>query len=173
MSDEYDDDFESNDSGESDAFKNLRKQHRQNAQALRDAQEQLAKYQAQERATTVREVLKAKGLPEKVADLYSGTDVTEDAVVKWAEQYADVFGSNAGSGQSSNTGNEGNSQSAGRVNEASGGNVHPTQNPKLQSGRILGSPEEIEHALRTWDYEDLVKAGYMPNDRGQVYSSRR
>ena len=173
MSDEYDEYDETDTSDASEAFKNLRKQHRQSAQELREAKEALAKYQAQERATTVREVLKAKGLPEKVADLYSGTDVSEAAVVQWAEQYADVFGSNSSSGQSSDNSNNGNAQSANRVNEATGGNVHPTQNPKGPSGRILGSPEEIQHAIDTWKYEDLVAAGYMPDDRGQLYGSRR
>ena len=173
MSEPYDE-YDDTDSGDqSEAFKNLRKEHKQLKTQQRETNEKLAKYEAQERATTVRGILSAKGLPDKVAELYSGTDVTEDAVVKWAEQYADVFGSNAGSGQSSDEVNNSNAQSAGRVNEASSGNVHPTQNPKGPSGRILGSPEEIAHAIKTWKYEDLVAAGYMPDDNGQLYSSRR
>jgi hypothetical protein len=175
MSDEYD---ETTDDGsgdnDSDGIKNLRRQHKQAAAELKTAQDELAKYRAAERVQTVAEVLKAKGLPDKVATLYQGSDVSEDAIVKWAEQYADVFGKSSTEGQSSQSGvNESNSQSAGRVNDASEGNVHPTQNPKGPSGRILGSPDEIQHALETWKYEDLVKAGYMPQDDGTLFARSR
>src|SRR3954464_4280343 len=58
--------------------------------------DKLAKIEAAQRKTSIAEALKAKGLPEKVAAFYpQDADASEEAVAKWVQEYADVFGAAA------------------------------------------------------------------------------
>lgn len=70
------------------ARKHYRKLERDHAQLM----ERLEKADKADRKRTVEAVLKSKGLPEKVASLYTGDDASEEAVGSWLESFADVFG---------------------------------------------------------------------------------
>lgn len=91
---DYDDDFE--DEGRPDplaalpaaARKHYRKLEKDHASLL----ERLDKAEKAERKRTVESVIKSKGLPEKVASLYTGDDASEEAVATWLESFSDVFG---------------------------------------------------------------------------------
>ena len=60
----------------------LRKQLEQALEALKAQKEELAKFQAKDRAETVKSILKAKGAPEGAASFYTAEDVSEGAVDK-------------------------------------------------------------------------------------------
>ena len=136
---------------DSNGIANLRKQYEETQKALKEAQSELGQYRAEKRKASVAEVLKAKGLPERAASLYSGEDTSEDAVGKWVEEYADVFGVKQEE--------DPNAQAAERLAAASTGNSASIQNAGKQ---VLGDPEAILHAIQTLPYDELVKLGYMP-----------
>lgn len=146
---------ENESSNEGEGIKNLRSQYEtlksQNEQLLSE----LGTFKAAQRTTTVAGVLKAKGLDDakaaKAAALYSGDDASEDAVGKWLDNYADVFGVAAPAAQNDNVE---------RVSAASFGTTDTNQNGP--TGRVLGAPDEIARALSTLPMEELVKLGYMP-----------
>ena len=93
----FDDDDDDEPTRSSDPLADLpepaRKAMRRQAKQLKEATDALAKYQARERTASIAEVLTEKGLPAKVANLLpSDLEPTPDAVSKWLEDYADVFG---------------------------------------------------------------------------------
>lgn len=132
----------------------LRKEFEARGKQLEEAQAMLAKYQAQERSSTVGQILKAKGLTEGHAKFYTADDVSEDAVSKWAEENAEFFGATP-------AGNEPdpNAEAARRAAALMGGNSSSIQNSDAQP---LGDPDAIMKAIQTLPYDELVKQGYMP-----------
>lgn len=161
MSDEND----TTDTSDGEGIKNLRKQYEAQQRELADAKKLLGDFQAQHRKTTVAELLKAKGIPESAADLYSGEEVSEDAVGKWVEKHADIFQPNSSGGQLSE-----NEQNARQVAGASQGSGYSTERPP--GGRIYGDANEIGHALKTLPMDELIKQGYMPTE-GRLFNPRR
>lgn len=150
-------------STDSEGIRNLRKQYEDQAKELKALRESLAGYQKAERQTTVASILKAKGLPEKAASLYSGEDVSEDAVGKWAENYADIFGAQPASTQSG-TPADPNAAAAARMAAAT--QSSPSTQSIAPDGYVVGDPNEMLHAIKTLPYEELVKLGYMPKQGG-------
>lgn len=155
------DDNEFNEGGTGIA--DLRK-HYENLKKELDAERaELQTFRQRDRQQTVAELLKAKGVPEGAAKFYSGDDVSEDAVGKWAEENATLFG-----GQPAQTAQtDANTQSAQRIASATYGSVSAPA-PDA-SGRVLGDPEAIQHAIDTLPYDELVKLGYMPKIDGRLY----
>lgn len=151
MSDEFDD---SENSGE--GIKSLRKQYEQLKQDLAAKDEALSKFLARERQTTVADVLKAKGMNPAAAKFYNAEDVSEDAVGKWIEANADVFGGPAQSQTDSNALN------AARVTASSYGSPQIGSSP---GAPILGSLEEIHRNVKDLPYEELMKQLGFPDQR--------
>lgn len=87
MNDDWDD------SNESEGFKNLRKQFKEQAKLIKEYQDQMAQLQRQNRGATIAQALTSRGLPAKAANFYPadlGTD--EESVDKWFNENKDVFG---------------------------------------------------------------------------------
>lgn len=135
---------------------NLRSQYDQLQKELKAANEELSGLRAEKRTSTVASVLKARGLSEKAAALYSGDDTSEDAVGKWIEDYAEVFGITPASQQDQNTAD------AQRLTDVSFG-TQPTT-ATSPDGKIIGNIAEMQHLMETLPYEELVKRGWMPAD---------
>jgi len=72
---------------DSEGIKNLRKQFAELKKERTAEQEELSKFRLGARTTSVSTILKAKGIPESAAKLYTGEDTSEDAVGKWLEEY--------------------------------------------------------------------------------------
>lgn len=88
--DVFDDD---NEYGGSDLVKELRKANKAKDKQLRDLQDQLASIQKQARERSVKDVLTSRGLNPKIAAFIpADLDPSEDAISKWVDDYADVFG---------------------------------------------------------------------------------
>lgn len=153
---------EENFSGEeSEGIKSLRKAYDAQKSQLDEALKELGTFRAERRQSSVADVLKAKGLPASAAKLYHGEDVSEEAVGKWLEEFADVFGVKSNE-------NDANAQNAQRVSAASGG-VADSIATGEGNQPILGNPEEIANAIKTLPYEELQRLGYMPKS-GTLFS---
>lgn len=157
MSDELDLEDESNEH-DSEGIKNLRKQYNATKKERDEFQKELAAYRQKERSATVAEILKAKGIPSSAAKFYTAEDASEDAVGKWVEENADIFGKPSSPAEKSDP----NAEAAQRVAGASFGNHGGIETQAGIGGRVLGDPEEIAHALKTLPYEELQKMGLMP-----------
>lgn len=82
------DEFEGNEDTGPKALREALKKANAELKALR---EENATFKQESRKTTVAAVLAAKGLPAKLAGLYTG-EPDEASVDAWATEYADVFG---------------------------------------------------------------------------------
>lgn len=90
---EDDDDFDSDDDGGSQTLRQLRQANRKQAKQLKELTDQLAKFQQQERAKTIGDVLASKGLNTKISAFYpADAEADEASVSKWLDEYGDVFG---------------------------------------------------------------------------------
>lgn len=163
------DENESNETGETG--KGLRAQLEK---ALADLQAEKAvadQFRTSQRTETVKGILKAKGVPESAARLYTGDDVSDDAVGKWIDEYKDVFTGAPAGQQAGGAGTvDPNAAAAQRVSDASYGNAQTPQ--AAGDNKILGAPEEILRALQTLPMDDLIKMGYMPKP-GTIFNPRR
>jgi hypothetical protein len=88
MSEFDDDEFEGNEENGPKALRDLVKKLKAENAELKTENTGL---KATTRKTSVAAVLAAKGLPEKLANLYTG-EPDEASVDAWASEYADVFG---------------------------------------------------------------------------------
>lgn len=158
---------------EGEGIKNLRKQYEATQKELAEARKLLEGFQAEKRSASVVDILKAKGVDEakaaKTAKFYAGEDTSEDAVGKWLEENADVFGLSA----TKQAENDEAARSAARVADATTGFSDGLANGPSGPGRVFGDPAEIQRALDTLPYEELQKLGYMPKDAGNLYRSGR
>ena len=151
-----DDELETTPGDEGEGIKNLRKQFAE-LKKERDAErEELSKFRLGARTTSVAGFLKAKGIPESAAKLYTADDTSEDAVGKWLEEYGDVF-------QPTSTGDDENTENAKRVSDASHGTSSTSSNDAGQ-GRVFGDLDEIRRSLDTLPLEELEKMGIIPAD---------
>lgn len=82
------DEFEGDEDNGPKALRTALKKAQAELKALR---EENATFKVESRKTTVAAVLAAKGMPAKLAGLYTG-DPDEAAIEAWATEYADVFG---------------------------------------------------------------------------------
>lgn len=158
---------------ESEGVKNLRKQYEEQAKALKAAQDELAGFRAERRTGSLAEVLKAKGLDEaraaQAAKLYSGEDVSEAAVGKWLEDFADVFGVTPNQSSQQPGRPDPTTQSVQRISDAQGGPADPITPFKPGEHIPVGDPEKMLHAINTLPYEKLVEMGYFPDVEGTLY----
>lgn len=100
MSNEYnewdDDDFDlDQDAGsgkDSNVLKELRKANRAKEKQIKELMETLTQLQTAQRERSVKDVLAAKGLNEKIAAFIPEGITSEQEVEEWVSQYADIFG---------------------------------------------------------------------------------
>lgn len=89
---ELDDLFNDSDS-DTELVRTLRKALKERDKEHKELQSELAKRAKVDRSRSLADVLTAKGLPEKVANLYpQDAEPTADAVDAWLGEYGDVFG---------------------------------------------------------------------------------
>lgn len=95
-----DDDFDGDDSRGNDV-PDLRKAYNALKKQLKEAQSQNQALQQSVRERSIKDVLAAKGLPEKIARFIPDSITSNDDVLAWVEDNGDVFGVQAP--QSDNT----------------------------------------------------------------------
>lgn len=90
--DEDDFDFESEPSS-GNAVKELRKANRAKEKALKEMQAELEQLRQDRRQRTIKEVLGARGVNDKIAKFIpQDIDSDEESVSRWLDENADVFG---------------------------------------------------------------------------------
>jgi hypothetical protein len=92
MATNYYDDDEDNDTT-TDVVGQLRKVNRTLEKRAKELEQELASFKTQTRQRTVKDVLQAKGLNPKIAALIpQDIEPSDEALMKWIEDYGDVFG---------------------------------------------------------------------------------
>jgi len=92
MATNYYDDDEDNDTT-TDVVGQLRKVNRTLEKRAKELEQELAGLKTQTRQRTVKDVLQAKGLNPKIAAFIPpDIDSSEEEIVKWVNEYGDVFG---------------------------------------------------------------------------------
>lgn len=156
MSEEFD--------GEENGPKALREAYEKLKKENATALERLAKLEAAERATSVTQALKAKGLSDekaaKVARFYNADDTSADAVGKWLEGEADTFGLSTAAPQQTQAPEDPNAQAAARVLGATF--QEPAQTGQSLNGKPIGNPAEMLQLMKTAPVEELRKLGLLP-----------
>ncbi len=91
---EDDDDFDFESQPESgNAVKELRKANRAKEKALKEMQAELEQLRQDRRQRTIKEVLGARGVNDKIAKFIpQDIDSDEESVSRWLDENADVFG---------------------------------------------------------------------------------
>lgn len=95
--DDTDDEFEygdqTNANGDGNLVNTLRKQLKEEAKAKKVMADQLSKLSTQVRESTINDIVKSRGLPDKVARIIpKDIDPSVEEVTKWLDEYGDVFG---------------------------------------------------------------------------------
>lgn len=83
--------------------KQLRKVIRDAKNEAKQAREEVETLRGQVRERAVADVLKARGVPEKVAKLIPGAVTSPEAIENWLTEFGDVFGSPAATTQTATT----------------------------------------------------------------------
>ena len=92
MATNYYDDDEDNDTT-TDVVGQLRKVNRTLEKRAKELEQELAGLKTQTRQRTVKDVLQAKGLNPKIAAFIPpDIDSSEEEIIKWVNEYGDVFG---------------------------------------------------------------------------------
>lgn len=89
---DWDDDLDLEDDGPQGDIPDLRKAHRALKRQYKELQDQFTAVQKQARERSVKDVLAAKGLNEKIAAFIPETATSAEDVAAWVEEYGDVFG---------------------------------------------------------------------------------
>lgn len=90
---EDDDDFDFTEPESGNAVKELRKANRAKEKALKEMQAELEQLRQDRRERTIKEVLGARGINDKIARFIpKDIDSDEESVSRWLDENADVFG---------------------------------------------------------------------------------
>jgi hypothetical protein len=94
---EEDDDFDFSEPESGNAVKELRKANRAKEKALKEMQAELEQLRQDRRQRTIKEVLGARGINDKISKFIpQDIDSDEESVSRWLDENADVFGFEAG-----------------------------------------------------------------------------
>ena len=130
--------------------KQLRKENAELKKQAKEQQEQLGVFLKEKRQTSVADILKARGVNTKYAELYHGEDASEDAVGKWAETYFPT--------SQQNDQPDPNAEAARQVSQASFGEGSGVARTPMG---VVGDPAAIAELLANGTDEELVKAGLL------------
>lgn len=98
-----DDDITTGDTQSNDLVKQLRKAAKQKDKELAELREKFDGLSKAQRERSIKDALERRGVNTKIASFIpQDIDPTEESVSKWLEDYADVFGIDAGQNQTTN-----------------------------------------------------------------------
>ena len=93
MATNYYADDEEDDDTTTDGVGQLRKVNRSLEKRAKELEQELSGLKSQTRQRTVKDVLQAKGLNPKIAALIPhDIEPSDEALLKWVDEYGDVFG---------------------------------------------------------------------------------
>lgn len=150
-----DDDDDTNDDGQrgaSDAMKQLRKANKAKEQQIKELSERLESLNKSVRDRSVKDVLTAKGLPEKISAFIPANITSAEEVSAWVEEYGDVFGVVSTSSQSEQDGGQlpnPDLTALNRISQTQQSGQPFSSDPNQLSGLISSAttPEELNRIL--------------------------
>jgi hypothetical protein len=146
---EDDDDFDTNDSS-NDLVKQLRKASKQKDKELNELRAQFESLSKGQRERAIKDALAARGVNGKIAAFIpQDIDPTEESVSKWLEDYADVFGIEAGQTQATPNVNPNDAAAYKRMTNSADSGVSPEHNGDIMQ-RLMNanSKEELDEVIR-------------------------
>jgi hypothetical protein len=146
---EDDDDFTMDDSS-NDLVKQLRKASKQKDKELNELKAQFESLNKSQRERAIKDALAARGVNSKIASFIpQDIDPTEESVSKWLEDYADVFGIEAGQTQATHNVNPNDAAAYKRMTNSADSGVSPEHNGDIMQ-RLLNanSKEELDEVIR-------------------------
>jgi hypothetical protein len=146
---EDDDDFDTNDSS-NDLVKQLRKASKQKDKELNELKAQFESLSKGQRERAIKDALAARGVNGKIAAFIpQDIDPTEESVSKWLEDYADVFGIEAGQTQATPNINPNDAAAYKRMTNSADSGVSPEHNGDIMQ-RLMNanSKEELDEVIR-------------------------
>ena len=146
---EDDDDFDTNDSS-NDLVKQLRKASKQKDKELQELRAQFDGLNKSQRERAIKDALAARGVNGKIAAFIpQDIDPTEESVSKWLEDYADVFGIEAGQTQATPNVNPNDAAAYKRMTNSADSGVSPEHNGDIMQ-RLMNanSKEELDEVIR-------------------------
>jgi hypothetical protein len=146
---EDDDDFDTNDSS-NDLVKQLRKASKQKDKELNELKAQFESLNKSQRERAIKDALASRGVNSKIASFIpQDIDPTEESVSKWLEDYADVFGIEAGQTQATPNVNPNDAAAYKRMTNSADSGVSPEHNGDIMQ-RLMNanSKEELDEVIR-------------------------
>lgn len=148
---EDDDDFElDSEPASGNAVKELRKANRAKEKALKEMQAELEQLRQDRRQRTIKEVLGARGVNDKIAKFIpQDIDSDEESVSRWLDENADVFGFEASNKPEANV-DPADKQAYQRMqNTVNNGAAAGPQQDLLNRILTAESPEELTKLLNS------------------------
>ena len=146
---EDDDDFTSEDTS-NDLVKQLRKASKQKDKELQELRSQFESLSKGQRERAIKDALAARGVNGKIAAFIpQDIDPTEESVSKWLEDYADVFGIEAGQTQATHNVNPNDAAAYKRMTNSADSGVSPEHNGDIMQ-RLMNanSKEELDEVIK-------------------------
>jgi hypothetical protein len=146
---EDDDDFTMDDSS-NDLVKQLRKASKQKDRELNELRSQFESLSQGQRERSIKDALASRGINPKIASFIpQDIDPTEESVSKWLEDYADVFGIEAGQTQATHNVNPADAAAYKRMTNSADSGASPEHNGDIMQ-RLMNanSKEELDEVIR-------------------------
>lgn len=147
---EDDDDFDFTEPESGNAVKELRKANRAKEKALKEMQAELEQLRQDRRQRTIKEVLGARGVNDKIAKFIpQDIDSDEESVSRWLDENADVFGFEASSKPEANV-DPADKQAYQRMqNTVNNGSAASPQQDLVNKILSAETPEELSKLLNS------------------------
>jgi hypothetical protein len=145
-----DDDDITQDDSPNDLVKQLRKASKQKDKELAELRSQFESLTKGQRERAIKDALAARGVNGKIAAFIpQDIDPTEESVSKWLEDYADVFGIEAGQTQATPNVNPNDAAAYKRMTNSADSGVSPEHNGDIMQ-RLMNanSKEELDEVIR-------------------------
>jgi hypothetical protein len=145
-----DDDDITQDDSPNDLVKQLRKASKQKDKELAELRSQFESLTKGQRERAIKDALAARGVNGKIAAFIpQDIDPTEESVSKWLEDYADVFGIEAGQTQATPNVNPNDAAAYKRMTNSADSGVSPEHNGDIMQKLMnANSKEELDEVIR-------------------------
>jgi hypothetical protein len=147
---DYEDDDDFTEDTSNDLVKQLRKASKQKDKELQELRSQFETLSKGQRERAIKDALAARGVNSKIASFIpQDIDPTEESVSKWLEDYADVFGIEAGQTQATPNVNPNDAAAYKRMTNSADSGVSPEHNGDIMQ-RLMNanSKEELDEVIR-------------------------
>ena len=157
--DHEDDQYDDDDTQDTNLVRDLRKQLKEQTRSLTEFQEKFEKLSTESRGRSITEILTSKGVNPKVAKLLpADLDPTPEKVSEWLDEYADVFGIVQPSQEDEQGGSAIIADDAELGIESGYAGLHTRISQSTQAGQPVGKADsDLNRVLTASSAEELTK----------------